>query len=284
MKHHDGWTESDDGHQLYFQRWQPDDPPRAALLFVHGLSEHSGRYTHVMRYFAARDFDCWAVDYRGHGRSPGLRVHVDRFDDYVEDVAAGFRLVRAKHALLPLFLVGHSQGGLVTLRYALIHSQGLNGIVVSSPFLRVHPESAPPAALQMVANIISTFVPTLMFNKSAEPHRLSRDPAVGQAYTDDPLVSSSVTARWFTSLLKAQADTRQRASELDIPALIMQSGADQLVDPKTTREWAASAPADLVQFEEWHGFYHEMFNELDKERVFERVEAWLDERLASIDS
>jgi lysophospholipase len=107
---------------------------------------------------------------------------------------------------------------------------------------------------------------------------------VGQAYTDDPLVSSSVTARWFTSLLKAQADTRQRASELDIPALIMQSGADQLVDPKTTREWAASAPADLVQFEEWHGFYHEMFNELDKERVFERVEAWLDERLASIDS
>ena len=201
MKHHDGWTESEDGHRLYFQRWQSDDPPRAALLFVHGLSEHSGRYSHVMRHFAARGFDCWAIDYRGHGRSPGLRVHVDGFDHYVDDVAAGFRLVRGEHTWLPLFMVGHSQGGLVTLRYALIHSQGLDGIVVSSPFLRVHPESAPPAPLRMVANIISTFVPTLKFNKVAVPHRLSRDTAVGQAYIDVPMGSSSGTARWFTSIL-----------------------------------------------------------------------------------
>jgi lysophospholipase len=208
-------------------------------------------------------------------------VHVDGFDHYVDDVAAGFRLVRAEHTWLPLFMVGHSQGGLVTLRYALIHSQGLDGIVVSSPFLRVHPDSAPPAPLQMVANIVSTVVPTLMFNKVAEPNRLSRDPAVGQAYTNDPLVSSSVTARWFTSILKAQADARRRAPELDIPALIMQSGADQLVDPEATREWAASAPAEFIQYEEWDGFYHEMFNELDKELVFKRVEVWLDEQLAS---
>ena len=83
MKHDEGWTEAADKTRLYWQRHTPDDTPRAALLFVHGLAEHSGRYGHVMRHFAEVGFDCWAVDYRGHGKSPGLRVHVDRFDEFL---------------------------------------------------------------------------------------------------------------------------------------------------------------------------------------------------------
>jgi alpha-beta hydrolase superfamily lysophospholipase len=279
MRHDEGWTEAADGTRLYWQRHKPDDGPRAALLFVHGLAEHSGRYGHVMRRFAEAGFDCWALDYRSHGKSPGLRVHVDRFDEFLLDIAAAYRLVRAEQASLPLYLVGHSQGGLLVLRHVLTRPDGINGIIVSSPFLGMHPNAAPSTPLHMVANVISTFSPKLMFSKIAEPKFLSRDPKVAKAYVDDPLVSDTVSARWFTEVLQAQADTLARAPDLAVPALVMQSGDDRLADPAATRAWVAEAPAELVDYVEWDGLYHEMFNEPEKEQVFEKMEGWLAGRL-----
>jgi alpha-beta hydrolase superfamily lysophospholipase len=281
MRVAEGWAESEDGIRLYWRRHSPDGEPSAVLLFVHGLAEHSGRYLHVLDHFANAGFDCWAHDYRSHGRSPGLRVHVRHFDEFLTDLAAARRLVAEARPGAPLFLVGHSQGGLIVLREALAHPQGLEGIVVSSPFLGVHPNAAPPAPLHMVANIVSTFAPKMMFSKVAEPSALSRDPSVPEAYLADPLVSTTVSARWFTSVMNAHTDTLARAASLSIPALVMQSGADTLTDPAKTRSWAEAAPDHLVEFVEWEGLYHEMFNEPEKEMVFERVEQWLQERLES---
>jgi alpha-beta hydrolase superfamily lysophospholipase len=281
MKREEGWIESADGDRLYWRRHTPEEDPRAILLVVHGLAEHSGRYLHVLDHFANAGFDCWAHDYRGHGQSPGLRVHVREFDEFLTDLEAARRLVGEGQSELPLFLVGHSQGGLIVLREALTNPQGLQGIVVSSPFLGMHPDAAPPAALHMVANIVSTFAPKLMFSKVAEPSALSRDPKVPEAYIADPLVSTTVSARWFTSVLRAHADTLARASSLSLPALVMQSGDDRLTDPAATRSWVSHAPADLVEYVEWEGLYHEMFNEPEKEEVFARVEQWLGERLGS---
>jgi len=279
LKIEDGWTKSADGNRLFWRRHTPDGSPRAALLIVHGLAEHSGRYLHVLDSFANAGFDCWAHDYRCHGQSPGLRVHVQHFDEFLTDLDAVRGLVSKARPDLPLFLIGHSQGGLIVLREALAHPQGLEGIVVSSPFLGMHPTAAPSAPLHMVANIVSTFAPKLMFSKVAEPSALSRDPKVPEAYIADPLVSTTVSARWFTSVLRAHADTQARAPTLSVPALVMQSGEDRLTDPAATRSWVADAPSDLVDYVEWEGLYHEMFNEPEKEMVFERVEEWLSNRL-----
>jgi alpha-beta hydrolase superfamily lysophospholipase len=280
VKIQDGWIESADGNRLFWRHHAPDTDPRAVLLIVHGLAEHSGRYLHVLDHFANAGFDCWAHDYRSHGQSPGLRVHVSEFDEFLTDLAAARSMVCDAQPDLPFFLIGHSQGGLIVLREALAHPEGLDGIVVSSPFLGLHPDAAPPAVLHMVANIVSTFAPKLMFSKVAEPSALSRDPAVPEAYVADPLVSTTVSARWFTSVLKAHADTHARASSLRLPALVMQSGDDRLTDPAATRQWVSNAPADLVDYVEWEGLYHEMFNEPEKEEVFARVEQWLEKRLA----
>lgn len=284
MKNEEGSFDNGAGHKLFWRRHSPDGDPRAVLLVVHGLAEHSGRYLHVLDHFADAGFDCWAHDYRGHGRSPGLRVHVSEFDEFLTDLEAARQLVCTAQPDLPLFLIGHSQGGLIVLREALANPLGLEGIVVSSPFLGLHPDAAPPAALHMVANIVSTFAPKLMFSKVAEPSALSRDPRVPEAYIADPLVSTTVSARWFTSVLRAHADTHARASSLRLPALIMQSGDDLLTDPAATRTWVSNAPADLVDYVEWDGLYHEMFNEPEKETVFARVEEWLSDRLKSISS
>jgi len=274
-----GWFESADGTRLVWRREQPKGQCRATLLFVHGLAEHSGRYEHVLARFSGVGYDCWAFDYRCHGESPGLRVHVDRFDEFVDDVAAAHRMVRDTVPDGPLILVGHSQGGLLVLRYAVTRPDDIDAIIVSSPFLSMHPDSKPPAALQMVANIVSTFSKKLMFSKVADPSYLSRTPGIAEAYVADPLVSSTVSARWFTEVVRAQLETREMASRLSVPALIMQSGDDRLVDPAATRDWAAQAPADLVEYVEWPGLYHEMFNEPEREQVFQRMELWLRKRL-----
>jgi acylglycerol lipase len=284
MRHDEGWLESTDDTGLYWQRYSPEGEARAVLLFVHGLAEHSGRYVHVMEFFAERGFDCWAVDYRCHGKSPGLRVHIDRFDEFLTDIGAARRLVRTENPDPPFFLIGHSQGGLLVLRNTLDQPEGLDGIIVSSPFVGLHPDAAPPAPLQVVANIVSTFLPKQMFSKVADPSFLSRDPRVAEAYLADPMVSRTVSARWFTEVQKAQADTRARAAGLSVPALVMQSGDDRLVDPATTRAWAADAPAELVDYVEWEGFYHEMFNEPEQVQVFERMMKWLEERLGGLKS
>lgn len=280
MNEEKGWFESGDGTRLMWRRQRPDGKPRATLLFVHGLAEHSGRYLHVFDRFSAAGYDCWAFDYRCHGESPGLRVHVDRFDEFVDDVAAAHRMVRDTAPQGPLVLVGHSQGGLLALRYVVTHPEGIDGIIISSPFLGMHPDSKPPAALQMVANIVSTFSRKLMFSKVADPSLLSRTPGVAEAYVADPLVSSTVSARWFTEIMRAQLDIRERAARLAVPALIMQSGDDRLVDPAVTGAWAAAAPAEFVEYVEWPGLYHEMFNEPEREQVFDRMETWLEALLA----
>jgi len=270
-----GWFESADGTRLFWRRRPAPGEPLATLLFVHGLAEHSGRYVHVLEYFTNAGYDCWAFDYRCHGESPGLRVHVDRFDEFTADLAAAHRMVQKASGKSTLILVGHSQGGLLVLRYALTRPDGVAGIIVSSPFLGIHPDSKPPAALQMVANIVSTFSSKLMFSKVADPSCLSRTPGVAEAYAADPLVSSTVSARWFTEVVRAQLETRERAGRLAVPALVMQSGDDRLADPSATREWAERAPAELVEYVEWPGLYHEMFNEPEREQVFQRMEGWL---------
>ena len=281
MTDHSGWFDSSDGTGLFWRRRSPDGPPRATLLFVHGLAEHSGRYAHVLERFSNAGFDCWAFDYRCHGKSPGDRVHINRFDEFDRDVAAARRMVQDNCADLPFFVVGHSQGGLLVLRHAIAEPTGVDGIIVSSPFLAMNPESKPPAALQMVANIVSTFAPKLMFSKVADPSLLSRTPGVAEAYVADPMVSSTVSARWFTEVVRAQLEIRERSAALAIPALIMQSGDDRLVDPAATRAWALGAPTGLVEFVEWPGLYHEMFNEPEQEQVFQRMEEWLQRRLNS---
>ena len=138
----EGWTRSADGTALFWRSWR-SAAPRAGLAIVHGLGEHSGRYDHVGQSLAERGFDCWAGDCRGHGMSPGPRVHVDDFASYAEDAGAILDLAAAPGR--PLFLLGHSQGGLVALLRALRHPSGLDGVVVSSPILAPHPAAAPSA-------------------------------------------------------------------------------------------------------------------------------------------
>lgn len=277
MNHEEGTLATDDGLALYWQSWQPPGDPEGVLLFVHGLAEHSGRYLNPVRHFVARGWTCFAFDYRGHGRSPGPRVHIDSFDEYLADLGEGHRLARIRHPKQKIFLVGHSQGGLLSLLYAQQNPEHLAGVVVSSPFLGVHPDSRPSPIVMGASKFISRLTPKMMFSKVADPAYLSRDPEVEKNYVADPLVSDQVSARWATECFNAQKKVLAEAPLMTIPTLVMQAGSDRLVDPEATRTWVASAPVDLVDYVEWDGYYHELFNEptLERRMVFDKMESWL---------
>jgi acylglycerol lipase len=276
--HEEGRVAGEGGLSLYWQAWLPARP-RVALLFVHGLGEHSGRYQHPGRYFAPRGFACYALDYRGHGKSSGPRVHVHSIDEFVSDVRAVHALVRERHPGLAAFVVGHSQGGLVVLRYALRHPEGIPGIVVNSPLLAIHPSSAPSAALRLVGRVLLAAAPGLLVPNGVDPRLVSRDPAEVEAYVSDPLVSTKVSAAWFAAVGRAQAEVRAEAGTLRVPALVMAASGDRLTDPDVTRRFAQDAPSGLLEFVCWEGLYHETFNEPEKEQVFRRMETWLEARL-----
>lgn len=274
-----GTLRTSDVQALAWRAWVPNDP-RGLLLFVHGLAEHSGRYQRTAEHFAGLGFACYGLDLRGHGASQGRRVHVAAFDDYLKDVDAALALVGARHPGLPCFLVGHSMGGLITIRFVLAKPDAVAGAVVSSPLLAPHPSAAPSAVTRAAATLLSKFAPGLLMPSGLDSNALSRDRAIVDAYVADPLVSSKVSARWFTATMAAAAEARAQAPALRTPMLLMQSGGDRLVDPEATRRWAEAAPPRFLRFIWWEGFYHEMFSEPGRERVFDRVAAWLIERMA----
>lgn len=277
--HHHGHVRTADSLELACQSWI-STAPRGLIVIVHGLAEHSGRYHDTAEFFRANDWSVYACDLRAHGHSPNPpkagRVHVRRFLDYFLDVDAVVQLAREQHPDLPLFILGHSMGGLISISYALEKPEGLAGVVISSPALGTHPDFSPPLLLRILVGILSRIAPRVLVKSELDTEAISRDPAVVKAYLDDPLISHRISARWYSELLKTMKKAHRNAGRLQAPMLLMQSGADRLVDPDAPARWSRSAPEGLVDLVVWDGLYHEMFNEPEKDRVRNRVVGWLE--------
>jgi len=274
-----GTVTTADGLSLATRCWVPLNA-RGTVTLVHGLAEHSGRYEPLAQALATRGWAVFAADLRAHGLSqdpPGAgRVHVDHFEDYFLDLDAISGIARAQFEALPHFLLGHSMGGLITLRYVLHKPEGLSGAIVSSPALGIHPDSLPPGPLRALTGLLSRLAPRFRVDGGLDSNAVSRDPDVVRDYVNDPLVTTKVSVRWYSEFVQAIERAHQAAPSLRIPLLLMQSGADRLVDPGGPRKWLNQAPEGQVEFHVWEGLYHEMFNEPEKQQVRSMVLDWLE--------
>lgn len=260
---------------LALSTWRyPSPAPCARVILLHGYAEHVGRYPHVIDALTEAGYECHALDLRGHGQSEGVRGHVHRFQDYLDDL--DLFLTELPEDPLPRFLFGHSLGGLLALRYVLHRPEAFAALAVSSPFL--HPAAEIPWLREAVATAASHLAPTLLTKSPVDARGLSHDPAIVQAYIADPLVFKTFNARWFFEVREAQEEVLKRAGEIRLPVLMMIGSADPIAQPERSRqvfERLGSADKTLKVYD---SFLHEVLNEIGKERVIHNLIAWLSDR------
>lgn len=267
--------------ELFVQTWRPIGAIRGVVAIVHGIGEHSGRYGFLVERLLEHGFAVAALDNRGHGRSGGIHGHVDSWTQYREDVRTFVLYVSAQFMRLPLFLYGHSLGGLIVTDYVLFFPEELDGLIVSGNPLR--PTGSAKPFLILVARVLSRYKPTISFDLGLDDNALSRDPEIVKAYRDDPLVHRRVTARWGTETLAAIERVRARASEIRLPLLILHGEADLINSVEGSRELFNLASSADKQLRVYPGGYHEPHNDLDREVVASDVVEWIIEHVHSGD-
>lgn len=279
-----------DGLQLVAEH-HPLPNPRGRVFILHGLAEHLRRYNNVVDELTGAGYACHLFDLRGHGRSEGTRGHVSRFSDYQNDLDVfvkettgqssrateesdqqGTRVERGHK--VPLFIFGHSLGGLIALNYVLHRPQVFDALAVGSPFL------APAFKLPPFANELSALaayvIPTLSLKSALQPDWLSHDSLAVEAYRQDPLVFSTVTSSWWYAVRRAQEEIFERAYEIRTPVLFLLGDADRLADSHHSQAVFDRLGSVDKRLRIYPGFFHELLNELGRERVIKDLISWFD--------
>ena len=265
------------GPQIFWQCWSPAHT-RGVVVIVHGLGEHSDRYGHVAQRMVAEDYATFALDHRGHGRSEGPRAVIDRLADAVSDIDRLVLLAGDEHPGLPVFMLGHSMGGLLAVQYALEHQDRLTGLLLSGALAAL---DAAPAPARLIAGMLSVIAPRVGLI-ALDASLVSRDPQVVAAYSADPMVHhGKLPARTVAELIAAGRRFPARVAEIRVPTLIMYGSEDRLCPPSGSvmlGERIGAADLTVIPYD---GLYHEILNEPERETVLDDVCAWLDAHVAA---
>ncbi len=273
MGHKEGKFEGEKKLTLYYQCWLPEERPKAILLIAHGLAEHSGRYKNLADYFVSRSYGVYALDHRGHGKSDGTRIYVDRFDDYITDLRTFHELIQKGNPETKVFLIGHSMGGTIAVAYSIKYQQDLTGLITSGASL-IAAAAAPPLLLAMagIASALSPKAGVTVLDASA----ISRDRSVVEAYENDPLVyRGKIPARTGAELARMWRELPPQMSVIKLPVLILHGSSDRLASPQGSKLLYERVSSTDKTLKIYDGLYHEVFNEPEREQVIQDVEQWL---------
>lgn len=273
------WSPSG-SHRLYRRRFLPRGAVDRRLLILHGYGDHSGRFLHVMDWFAAQGAACDAFDFRGHGRSSGRRGYVRRWDEFLEDLRVMLATVRDDAARSgvadrPLFILGHSHGGLVAAAAGVdgvLQSAGVAGVVLSAPYLR--PAEALSPLWRTIAMVTSTIAPALRVSSGLSAEMMTCDPAMIEDSRKDPLLLRSATPRWYRSTLATQERVMSRAADFGLPLLCLIGDADRIADPAAAEAFVQNASSHSKRFTLLPGQKHEILRETDRLATFDNIHRW----------
>lgn len=276
MHIHEGIAPSGNGYGQFYRRWRPSRP-KAFLVVTHGFGEHSGRYAHFAEYLVSRGYAVYAHDLVGHGRSSGQRGHIDSWTDYWHALAIFRNFAQACEPSLPSFLFGHSMGGLVVLSYLTMQPLDIRGAIVSGALLE--PGSTANPLLVAAARLLSANWPALSFKLGLNIKALSRDPAVIEAYRNDPLVHGRASVRWGTEVLNAMGSLKTQVKRVVDPLLILHGEADA-INRVEGAHWLFREVSSIdKELRIYPGGYHEPLNDLQKEQVLHDIADWFDRHL-----
>ncbi len=265
------------GYRINYHLWPADGSPKGYVMIAHGIGEHTGRYGHVAETFNEIGFTVFGPDHQGHGHSQGKRGHISKFEYYCHDLEQLRQLVVGDDTGKPFFLLGHSMGGLIACVYLSMFQDKVTGAILSAPAIGIQTEVSP---FQFkVAKTIHPFFPSLILNNSIDPALLSHDSEQVQKYKDDPLVHPKISLRLFFEMLRNGENCLPKADKIRTPILLMVGDDDQIIDiekAKMAFDQLGNPNSKIVIFE---NMYHEIFNEVDRDRVIDYTKTWLDEQV-----
>jgi alpha-beta hydrolase superfamily lysophospholipase len=263
------------GLSIFTRTWRPAEAPRGVVVISHGFNSHSGQYFWVADQLTAGGLAVYALDHRGRGKSDGERFYVEKFTDFTEDLAAFIAMAKAENPGLPVFLLGHSAGGVIACGYTIEHQSELAGLICESFAFKLPVPDLVLAALKGVSYLTPHLHVFALNNKD-----FSRDPAVVESMNNDPLIKGeSQPAETAAEMIRADQMLEKCFPMIKIPVLIIHGTEDHATKPSGSQffyDTAGSADKTLKLYE---GHYHDLLNDVDKEVVMGDIQHWIDERL-----
>ena len=259
---------------LFLRSWTPNVTPRGVVVICHGFNSHSGNYVWVGEQLASRGFATYALDLRGRGRSDGERFYVGAISDWVDDVAAVVTLAKSRHPGIPVFLLGHSAGGVISCLYTVEHQTELSGLICESFAFRVPAPDFAIAALKGLSHLAPHAHVLRLKNED-----FSRDPSVVKAMNEDPLIAHETQpTRSVAELARADERLAREFSQITLPVLILHGTADHAAKPSGSQEFYDAAGSRDKTLEFYEGHYHDLLNDVGKEAVLADIVQWVELR------
>jgi alpha-beta hydrolase superfamily lysophospholipase len=263
------------GGGIFTRHWEPEGNPKANLVLCHGVNSHGGQYIRAGEEFASRGFAVTALDLRGRGKSDGERFYIESIDEYVSDVSLAIEQARAKHPDLPLYLLGHSAGGVTSTTYALDYQDRIDGLVCESFAFRVF---APNLALKLLEGASHVLPHAHVLRLKMED--FSRDPDWVAQLNADPLTLDEVQpVSTVAAFARAGERFEREFAKITLPVLILHGTEDKATRPDGSEEFFNNAGSTDKTLKLYEGYYHDLLNDLGRETVFEDIDAWIRERL-----
>lgn len=265
---------------LYCRIVQPKDAEtKGSIVLVHGIGEHAGRHETTFNFFAMNGYRCIGFDLRGHGQSPGLRQYVEAFDEYIADLKTILDWYQSEFGS-PFFLHGHSLGGAIVLAYVGAGlDQSMRGISLNAPAFK--PAEGVSKVKIFFGRRLAKFFPKLKIPNAIDPSAVSRDKNVVQAMIDDPYRVDFNTAAQGVAILDELEKMPEHAARVKVPLFLTHGTADRIIQPEGTKELFERAEVKDKAIVYYEGGFHETHNDLDRDRYFEDLLRWMENRLTT---
>ena len=263
------------GVSIHTRSWQPNGTSRAVMILIHGFNAHSGYMVWPGERFSANGFATYSLDLRGRGQSGGERFFVEKFQDYLDDVDTLVETARSENPGVPVYVLGHSAGGVVASLYAFDHQDKIAGLVCESFAFDV----GLPHLVQLAIEGVGSIAPHVHLFK-LKNEDFTRDPEALERMNSDPLIANEAQpAETASELLKAAELLKRRMPEFTTPLLLIHGTADKASRPAGSQYFYDHAGSVDKTLKLYEGHYHDLLNDLGKEEVLADIQAWLDERV-----
>lgn len=257
--------------QFFGQYWKVEQP-KAVVLLVHGMGEHSSRYADfVVPKLIAQNIAAITFDHFGHGKTKGKRGHNPSFEAVLDSVSKMLEKTKEIFKNTPIFLYGHSMGGNVVLNYALRRKTDIKGVIATSPFLKLAFE--PPKIKLALGKLLQKIAPSITMGNELNPNDISRDKIEVQKYIDDPLVHNKISPNYSITFIETGKWAIENAQNLTIPTAIFHGTGDKIIDYKASKEFTDKTDKATIKL--YEGGYHELHNDLCKEELMSDIIDWI---------